>query len=295
MTVIHKNANLNSRDSSASGITSRTTCYRTFSVRVGTVGKMRINLLIVVALLLTACADTASRLNEMHVGMNEGEVIKTLGDPETTTAMSGTEYMMYELRDAPSPSTQAGCAIVDLPFGGLAVSSMLMDECEYSNDLYFVRLIDGKVDAYGPRADFDSMGGSKSFRQIPPITITDIYTVGPNTAAGVDVRIRFTPIAQETIKYIRFWTFPYNRVGDTVRSTIDGESEKVLTTTGPYTIDDGSITGNWKNVWYNPSLSCVEITKVEVESMGGSIESYNAQQLGLVLRRSGLNDCSYNE
>jgi hypothetical protein len=264
-------------------------------VKAGSEGKMRINLLIVVALLLTACADTASRLNEMSVGMTKSDVTELLGEPQTTTGMNGTEYMMYELRDAPSPSTQAGCAIVDLPFGGMAVSSVLLDECEYTNDLYFVRLIDGKVDAYGQRVYFDSMGGSKSSSEIPPITITDIYTIGPNTAAGVDVRIRFTSIAQETIKYIRFWTLPYNRVGDTVRSTIDGESEKVLTTTGPYTMDDGSITGKWKNVWYNPSLSCVEITKVEVESLQGSIESYNAQQLALVLRRSGLNDCSYNE
>lgn len=114
---------------------------------------MKISLLIISALLLTACADTASRLNEMNVGMTKGEVTQLLGDPKETKAVSGVEYMMYELRDAPGAATQAGCGVAGIYTLGIAYA---FDDCQYSDDLYFVRLINGEVDAYGRQGDFDS-------------------------------------------------------------------------------------------------------------------------------------------
>jgi hypothetical protein len=114
---------------------------------------MKISLLIISALLLTACADTASRLNEMNVGMTKGEVTQLLGDPKETKAVSGVEYMMYELRDAPGAAAQAGCGVAGIYTLGIAYA---FDDCQYSDDLYFVRLINGEVDAYGRQGDFDS-------------------------------------------------------------------------------------------------------------------------------------------
>jgi len=117
---------------------------------------MRISLLIVSALLLTACADTASRLNEMNVGMTKGEVTQLLGDPKETRAMDGVEYMMYELRDAPGAAAQTGCGVAGIYTLGIAYA---FSDCQYSDDLYFVRIINSEVDAYGRWGDFDSTKG----------------------------------------------------------------------------------------------------------------------------------------
>lgn len=133
----------------------------------------------------------------------------------------------------------------------------------------------------------------KIFGEIPALAVTDMSIIGPDTAAGVDVRIRFISGAQRTIKYIRFWALPYNSVGDVVRSTIDGESEKVLRVTGPYRTSGMSQGAKWEGVWYNPSLSCFEISQLEVEFMDGSREIYGPEKLSRAVSDPELNDCGY--
>lgn len=253
---------------------------------------MRINLLIVVALLLTACADTASRLNEMSVGMTKSDVTELLGEPQTTTGMNGTEYMTYELRDAPDAVTQAACGVAGIYTFGLAAA---MDDCQYSDELYYIRLVDGEVDAYGQRDQVASNNGKEILSEIPELGIEDTHISGPDSVGGVDVGIDFKVGSQKTVKYIRFWTVPYNSVGDIVRSIVDQESEKILESVGPYAGNGSSERSAWKTVWYNPSISCFEITKVEIEFMDGSIESYDNKELNLAFTKSDLNDCSYGD
>lgn len=65
--------------------------------------------------------------------MTKEEVIKIMGQPTSTSAKEGTEYLTYMLAETP---------------GQLA-------DTRYATP-YFVRIVNGKVNAYGRVGDFDS-------------------------------------------------------------------------------------------------------------------------------------------
>lgn len=92
----------------------------------------RISLLLIF-LVFVGCAGT-QKMNRLSVGMTKSEVINSMGrEPDNTSAKDGVEYLTYNLwRD-----------FWDRRPG------------DYS-DKFFVRLINGKVDAYGELGDFDS-------------------------------------------------------------------------------------------------------------------------------------------
>jgi hypothetical protein len=77
------------------------------------------------------CA-TATRINNISLNMTKNEVIKTLGNPSSSSAQGKTEYLKYFLYDTGSEA-----------YMGLSSP-------------YYVRLIDGKVESYGRMGDFDS-------------------------------------------------------------------------------------------------------------------------------------------
>jgi len=81
--------------------------------------------LLLLVLLLSGCA-TAARLNSVQVGMTRDQVIQAAGVPGSTSQMGNTEYLKYQL-------------INDWIF----------------TDRYFVRLTDGRVDAFGRVGDFN--------------------------------------------------------------------------------------------------------------------------------------------
>lgn len=88
-----------------------------------------------VVFLLSACAhaaDTADKISKVRIGMTKKEVISVMGKPHSTSATGNNEYLTYRLsetkRDASNRFTKP----------------------------YFVRLIDGKVESYGQKGDFDS-------------------------------------------------------------------------------------------------------------------------------------------
>jgi hypothetical protein len=87
--------------------------------------------LFAIVVCLTACA-TANKMNKLSLGMTKAEVINSLGNPNSTSAQGGAEYLMYEL----SPTD-------DMAFYGITRP-------------YFVRIINGKVESYGNMGDFDS-------------------------------------------------------------------------------------------------------------------------------------------
>jgi hypothetical protein len=78
------------------------------------------------------CAATASKMNNVSVGMTKSQVIEVLGTPASTSAKDGVEYLNYRLSETS-----------DDAFMG------------YTKP-FFVRLIRGKVEAYGRLGDFDS-------------------------------------------------------------------------------------------------------------------------------------------
>ena len=77
------------------------------------------------ALLLLSCAP-ASKLNSVRLGMTRDQVIDAAGAPSSTSEMGDTLYLKYQL-----------CS--DWIF----------------TDRYYVRLTDGKVDAFGRVGDFN--------------------------------------------------------------------------------------------------------------------------------------------
>lgn len=71
--------------------------------------------------LLAGCYTSASRLNSVHLGMSEPEVVKVLGQP-TNRAESKN---------------------------GLILNYSLMEQVGVPAQPYYVKLVDGKVDSYG--------------------------------------------------------------------------------------------------------------------------------------------------
>lgn len=86
----------------------------------------RIIVVILSVAFLFGCAGSHQKMNSLKIGMTKQEVIETIGEPNLTSASGKLEYLKYRINV------------------GLVYS-----------DEYFVRLLDGKVDAYGQRGDFN--------------------------------------------------------------------------------------------------------------------------------------------
>lgn len=80
-------------------------------------------------LLLTGCVTVPQKMNRLAIGMNKADVVAVMGTPDSTRATTKAEYLLY-----------AVCGLPIFP-------------CDIPR---FVRLIDGKVDAYGRMGDFGS-------------------------------------------------------------------------------------------------------------------------------------------
>ena len=98
---------------------------------------MKNRILALAVLLLVGCATSSTKLNTVSLGMTKQQVIEAMGQPQSTRATSGSEYMIYRLTDA-SPLL-------------FVVGHYLEREADY-----YVRLAGGRVDAYGKVGDFDS-------------------------------------------------------------------------------------------------------------------------------------------
>lgn len=85
----------------------------------------RIVILLVAMAFLFGCAASSKRMNKVNLGMTKAEVIEAIGDPKSTSASEEIEYLRYKF-------------ITD----GLFTSE------------YYVRLQEGKVDAFGRAGDF---------------------------------------------------------------------------------------------------------------------------------------------
>jgi hypothetical protein len=79
----------------------------------------------VAVLVVCGCAGSSKKMNAVRLGMSKQEVIETMGNPSSTSAIEETLYLKYRLRSS-----------------GLFVSE------------YYVRLQDGEVDAFGQVGDF---------------------------------------------------------------------------------------------------------------------------------------------
>lgn len=128
------------------------------------------------------------------------------------------------------------------------------------------------------------------------LLITGVSPSLPNSASGVDARIGIiNPSAGATIKYVRYEISPYNRVGDRVRGTIKKSDRARLRSTGPIEGNGLESWANWKNVFYNNSIICMELNSVEITYMDDSSDHFTGNDLASILHSDTNNDCSYIE
>ena len=113
-------------------------------------------LVLLVAGMLAGCA-TADRLNRVHIGMNQEEVIAIMGPPNSKSAQGNIEYLTYYLSNESRPGDQP----------------------------YSVRLVDGKVESFGRFAQlFDiynrPVAGSTQASPAYGPTYGSVYPVAAN-------------------------------------------------------------------------------------------------------------------
>ncbi|MGD8449531.1 MAG: hypothetical protein PVJ20_07460 [Desulfobacterales bacterium] len=75
---------------------------------------------------LLGCAESFQRINNLKIGMTKQEVIEVVGAPDSTSATKNVEYLKYRINT------------------GL-----------FDTDEYYVRLLDGQVESYGQKGDFN--------------------------------------------------------------------------------------------------------------------------------------------
>jgi len=93
---------------------------------------------LVIVAVLAGCATPSANMNKVSIGMTKDQVVKALGQPESTRATQNTEFMIYTLRER----------LDGRPFVDITPHEVLGQ--------YYVRLTGGRVDAYGQVGDFDS-------------------------------------------------------------------------------------------------------------------------------------------
>jgi len=88
------------------------------------------------ALVIVGCSKPEVDLTKISVGMTKEEAISRLGKPTRVSVLGGLEYLEYESYDAHNR-----------PFVGVVRENYRF---------LFVRIVNGKVDAFGSKGDFDT-------------------------------------------------------------------------------------------------------------------------------------------
>ena len=96
--------------------------------------KYLLTIMLLLVSLLSACTSSG-KINTISVGMTKKQVIEAMGDPDSVSAQNGAEYLSYFL-------CYSNCAALIMENRG--------------RDWYYVRLINGTVESYGKKGDFDS-------------------------------------------------------------------------------------------------------------------------------------------
>ena len=115
--------------------------------------------------------------------------------------------------------------------------------------------------------DVDAVGGVSAYMKI----------VNPNSGSA--------------LKYAKFSLRLYNRVGDTLSSSIGGETTTGITYTGPLDAGTPAKELRWDPLWYNHSGACIKILSMSVEFMNGKRQSYSGTALRAAMSPRLTNDC----
>jgi hypothetical protein len=86
---------------------------------------------LIATILLTSCA-TSGRINRINVGMTKNQVISTMGNPKSISAIGNIEFLNYKLAETTDDAWRS----------------------TYTD--YYVKIVNGVVESYGRLGDFDS-------------------------------------------------------------------------------------------------------------------------------------------
>jgi hypothetical protein len=112
-------------------------------------------LICLMLLMLVGCAGTASKTNQLSLGMTKSQVVEVMGEPTSSRATDGIEYMVYRLTAGSTAGTNAGCAALGVITFGMAYA--VRPECTGGERVdYFAQFKDGKLISYGKVGDFNS-------------------------------------------------------------------------------------------------------------------------------------------
>jgi hypothetical protein len=81
---------------------------------------------------------------------------------------------------------------------------------------------------------------------------------------------------------------PYNNVGDKQDCTINFNGR----ITGPIKANEEIKVISFENAWYNPTISCVKLVKVQLIYMDGSSYTY-VNELAKIINKNFANSCDY--
>ena len=84
--------------------------------------------------------------------MTKAQVIEVMGDPTSSHATDGVEYLTYKLTPGTTAGKGAGCAALGLITFGI---SYVNDDCTGGKPIdYYAQIKDGKLVGYGKVGDF---------------------------------------------------------------------------------------------------------------------------------------------
>lgn len=112
-----------------------------------------------------------------------------------------------------------------------------------------------------------------------PIVITEYGQSGKTSSiGGVSYEVTFYNLSGKTIKYLYLYLTPYNIIGDTAPSAVNGKVKAQLMLEGPIEPEDKT-SFTWENVWFNHKISCIEPNAIEIKYMDGSSETLDREML----------------
>lgn len=113
-----------------------------------------------------------------------------------------------------------------------------------------------------------------------PISIYGFTPDGPNSVGGVGVRVQFINPTFVPYKYVRLTFSARNKVGDVVASRIGGDVYGTIEAVGPIPYGGGTnqFGDRYGPLWYNASINCVVLEKVQLVTHDNKILDFNFEQ-----------------
>ena len=121
----------------------------------------------------------------------------------------------------------------------------------------------------------------------------EVGKILPKVGSVADVNIfhEYYNASQKEIKYITFSYVPYNSVNDMVACTASGKTEVSGKLTGPIPPKHKSYV-EWENMWFNPTVKMVVLTKIHVQYMDNTEEVIDGKDIVFM---DDKNSAYYNE